>query len=147
MTIVTVPVVDALPAGFDVLRAEALSDGYRHVERLADDWASGTKRFDASGENLLAAFITGDLAGIGGMTVDPANRCALRMRRFYVRRASRRNGVGRCLAEALMAKARQLGRCVAVNAPTAEAARFWEELGFVRDRRDGHTHMLGQTVV
>ena len=63
-----------------------------------------------------------------------ANHRALRMRRFYVRRASRRNGVGRCLAEALMAKARQLERCMVVNAPTAEAARFWEELGFVRDR-------------
>jgi GNAT superfamily N-acetyltransferase len=146
MTIALVPVVDALPAGFDVLRAEALSEGYRHVERLAVDWASGAERFDAPGETLLAAFITCGLAGIGGMTVDPANRRALRMRRFYVRRASRRNGVGRCLAEALMAKARQLERCVVVNAPTVEAARFWEELGFVRDRCDGHTHMLGQTV-
>ncbi len=147
MTIALVRVVDTPPVGFDPLRAAALSDGYRRVERLAENWASGTERFDASGENLLAAFITGDLAGIGGMTVDPANRRALRMRRFYVRRASRRNGVGRCLAEALIAKARQLERCVVVNAPTAEAARFWEELGFVRDRCDGHTHMLGPTVV
>jgi GNAT superfamily N-acetyltransferase len=147
MTIALVPVVDALPTGFDVLRAEALREGYRHVERLAVDWAAGTERFDAPGENLLAAFLAGGLAGIGGMTVDPANHRALRMRRFYVRRASRRNGVGRCLAKALMAKARQLERCVVVNAPTAEATRFWEELGFVRDRCGGHTHKLGQTVV
>ena len=147
MTVALVPVIDALPSGFQVLRAEAMSDGYRHIERLAVDWDSGTERFDAPAENLFAAFLAGGLAGIGGMTVDPANRRALRMRRFYVRRALRRNGVGRCLAEALIAKARQLERCVVVNAPTAEAARFWEELGFVPDRRDGHTHMLGQTVV
>ncbi len=145
MTIALVRVVVTPPVGFDSLRAAARSDGYRHVERLAENWVSGTERFDASRDNLLAAFITGDLAGIGGMTVDPANRRALRMRRFHVRRASRRVGVGRCVAAAI-AKARQLGRCAVVNAPTAEAVRFWEEFGFARDRHDGHTHLFGPTV-
>jgi GNAT superfamily N-acetyltransferase len=142
MTIALLPVVTSLPAGFHLLRAEALAEGYRHVERLAADWAAATERFNAPGESLLSAFLAGELSGIGGMTIDPANDRARRMRRFYVRRSARRRGVGRCLAEALIANARSLAPCVVVNAPTAEAACFWEALGFAPDRRDGHTHML-----
>jgi GNAT superfamily N-acetyltransferase len=64
------------------------------------------------------------------------------MRRFYVRPAFRRHGVGRCLAEAVLAKAVDTEHAIVVNAPTELAARFWEALGFVPDRRDGHTHAL-----
>jgi Acetyltransferase (GNAT) domain len=144
MTIALLRIVEALPVGIDVLRADALSEGYRHVERLVVDWAAGTVRFDARGEVLLAAMLRGELAGIGGMTVDPHNDRALRMRRFYVRCAMRRSGVGRCIAEALLVEACQHARCVVVNAPDLEAACFWEGLGFVADRRDGHTHLLRQ---
>ena len=31
------PVLDALPVGFDALRAEAFAEGFRQVERLAAD--------------------------------------------------------------------------------------------------------------
>jgi GNAT superfamily N-acetyltransferase len=144
MTIALVPVVTSLPVEFDMLRAGALAEGCRHVERLAADWAAATERFNAPGEGLLSAFLAGEFSGIGGMTIDPANDRALRMRRFYVRRSARRCGVGRCLAEALIANARSLALCVVVNAPTEEAARFWEALGFAPDRRDGDTHMLRQ---
>jgi hypothetical protein len=43
------PVRDALPVGFDALRAEALAEGFRQVERLAADWEAGTTRFDRDG--------------------------------------------------------------------------------------------------
>ena len=62
------PVLDALPVGFDALRAEALAEGFRQVERLASDWEAGTTRFDRDGEALLAApacEILGDQIGSG----------------------------------------------------------------------------------
>ncbi len=57
------PVIEDLPAGFDALRAEALAEGYRFVERLAADWMSRALRFDREGEALLAAHVNGVLAG------------------------------------------------------------------------------------
>src|ERR1700724_4115347 len=99
------PVLDALPAGFDALRAEALAEGVREVERLASDWEAGRTRFDRGGEALLAARVNGVLVGIGGLTMEPVVPGALRMRRFYVRPAFRRIGVGRQLVTALLAGA------------------------------------------
>src|SRR2546429_4361329 len=40
------PVVGELPADFDTIRAEARAEGYRFLDRLASDWASGAMRFD-----------------------------------------------------------------------------------------------------
>jgi hypothetical protein len=34
-------VVTELPAGFDVFSGEAHAEGYRHIERLADEWIAG----------------------------------------------------------------------------------------------------------
>jgi GNAT superfamily N-acetyltransferase len=133
-------VMKELPAGFDTLRAEARAEGYRFVERLATDWISLTARFDRDGEALLAARVNGVLAAIGGLTIEPAVPDALRMRRFYVRLAYRRNGIGRQLASALLERARSANRLVTVNAAPASTA-FWESLGFAADARDGHTHV------
>src|SRR5262249_31845346 len=95
-------VIQDLPAGFDALRSEARAEGYRFVERLATDWASGTMRFDREAEVLLAARLKAVLCGIGGLTIEPVVPDALRMRRFYVRPAYRRSGIGRMLAIALL---------------------------------------------
>jgi GNAT superfamily N-acetyltransferase len=142
MTIAVRPVLLDLPAGFEALREAARGERHTHMERLAADWAIGANRFNAPGEALLAAFADGSLAGVGGMTIDPADPAALRMRRFYVLPAFRRHGVGRRLAEALMATARRTANDVVLNAEAELAVRFWEALGFVPERRDGHTHVL-----
>ena len=134
-------IVDVLPDEFDTLRMEARAEGYRFVERLAEDWASKAIRFDHDGEALLAAYVDNELAAIGGLTIDPAIPAALRMRRFYVRERYRRSGVGRRLATALLKHASQAGRPVTVNAGQGSAS-FWEALGFVSDKRDGHTHLF-----
>jgi GNAT superfamily N-acetyltransferase len=132
------PVTAQLPQGFDVLRAEAASEGYRHLDRLAADWLSGTTRFDRDGEALLAAYRDGVLVGIAGLTIDPVDAGAFRMRRFYIAPVARRQGIGRALAEKLLECAR---RPVMVNAAAGSAA-FWESLGFLPDNRDGHSHRL-----
>jgi GNAT superfamily N-acetyltransferase len=135
------PVAGALPAGFAGLQAEARAEGHRHLDRLAAEWAAGTTRFDRAGEALLAAWLNGELVGIGGLTIDPHQPGALRMRRFYVRKAYRGAGIGRALAEALMAPARVGGGLITVNA-AAGSRSFWEALGFVAETGCNHTHVL-----
>lgn len=136
-------IIRKLPVGFEVLRTEARAEGYRHLERLATDWASGAARFDREGEALFVAYVDGELAAIGGITVDPVIPDALRMRRFYVGKRFRRHSVGRRIALSLLDGAGQAGHAVMVNA-AAGSAPFWEALGFVPDRRDGRTHILKQ---
>src|SRR6266478_6610291 len=139
------PVREALPVGFNALRAEALAEGFRQVERLAADWEAGRTRFDRDGEALLAARLNGVLVGIGGLTVEPVVPGASRMRRFYVRPAFRRIGVGGQLVAALLAGV-DGDRSIAVNAAPASIA-FWESLGFNPDPCDGHTHILNRVSV
>ena len=91
--------VDALPANFARLRDEANNAGYRMLDTLASEWESGVTRFDRPGEALYAAFAEDVLAGVGGLTRDQVTPGALRMRRFYVRVAFRRIGIGRTLAD------------------------------------------------
>lgn len=133
-------VIENLPGGFDALREEARREGYLFVERLAADWGARRLRFDRDGEALLAAHVTGVLAGIGGLTIEPVLPGALRMRRFYVRPLFRRAGIGRKLATALLERARIIGPLVTVNAAPASVS-FWESLGFAPDMRDEHTHL------
>ncbi len=132
------PVTDALPTGFDAMRREARREGYRMLDTLATEWASSVQRFDRHGEALVAVYANGTLAGIGGITLEPAIPGALRMRRFYVRIPLRRNGVARKLAAALLEP--HTGKTITANAATGSEA-FWEALGFVPDRRNGHTHI------
>jgi GNAT superfamily N-acetyltransferase len=133
-------VIERLPTGFETLREEARGEGYLFVERLAADWEARRMRFDRDGEALLAAHVTGVLAGIGGLTIEPVLPGALRMRRFYVRPLFRRTGIGRKLATALLERARIIGVLVTVNAAPVSVS-FWESLGFAPDMRDGHTHL------
>ena len=134
-------VLAELPVGFDVLRAEARAEGYRHIERLANEWIAGTTRFDRKGEALMAAILGAELAGIGGLTIDPSQPDALRMRRFYVRALFRRAGIGQSIAKNLLGHARALGRPVTVNA-AAGSELFWRSLDFVPEGRNGHTHVI-----
>jgi GNAT superfamily N-acetyltransferase len=134
-------IVAELPSGFDALRAEAQREGHRHLDRLAEEWNTNRLRFDQDGEALLTAWVDAKLVGIGGLTIDPVRPDALRMRRFYVAKSFRRTGIGRAIAKNLLAQPRASDRAVTVNA-AAGSEPFWESLGFVRDPRDGHTHVL-----
>jgi len=125
-----VRILEDLPDDFPALRAEAKAEGWTHIERLALDWAIGTVRFDKEGEALFAAFIGGELAGIGGMVVDPVDPTASRIRKFYVRRDFREQGVARALAGALMQEAIHAGRGVTVSVTETQLPEFWETLGF-----------------
>lgn len=85
---------------------------------------------------LLLAYVDGALAGCGAFRPlpdsDHANACE--MKRLYVRRAFRRFGLGRVLAQALMDHATQAGHSAMLldTLDEMEAARgLYESLGFV----------------
>lgn len=132
----------SFPGDFDDLRRDAVSEGYRFVERLHEEWRTGAMRFDGRGETLLIATVDGVGAGLGGLTADPSVSGALRLRRFYVRPQFRGAGLGRQLAIRLLDHARRHTSDVTVNAGTAEAGLFWEKIGLVRSETAGITHLL-----
>lgn len=138
-----VRVIDALPDSFDALRAEAVAEGHRHLDRLAAEWADDRGRFTA----VLAAFAGGELVGIGALTPEPqpAAEPALRMRRLYVARAARRQGVARTIISALLQEALGEVRLVTAHAGNPEAALFWQAEGFapVADAAWSHEFRLG----
>lgn len=115
-----------LPEGFEALRAEADSEGHRHMARLATEVAETPELFIA----LLAAFDEGELLGIGGMTAEPTDPTAIRMRRLYVTQAARRRGVARAIASALLNEALAQTRLVTVHSGNPGAEGFWEAVGY-----------------
>lgn len=136
-----VEVRDNLPSGFELLRHAAEGEAFDLMATLAREWAEGTARFDGDGEALVAAYDGDLLVGMGGIQHDPQVPDALRMTRFYVRPSYRRKRIGWQIAAALLERPDSQGRTITLQAPQVEAARFWEALGFVRDVRDGHTHI------
>jgi GNAT superfamily N-acetyltransferase len=127
---------EALDATREILREYAESLGIdlcfqgfeAELAALPGDYAE-------PGGMLLLAYVDGELAGCGAMRpmsdVDYANACE--MKRLYVRRAFRRFGLGRVLAEALLDYAMQAGYSAMLldTLDDMEAAReLYASLGF-----------------
>lgn len=122
------------------LRTDALSEGYRSIERLHDDWLEGRMRFSGKGEKLIVASVSGECVGVGGVTAGPIVTGALRVRRFYVRPGYRHIGLGRQLANKLFEHASRFNDLLTVNAGNTEAGLFWERMGFQPSTLSGITH-------
>ena len=141
MTVQVVRVVEALPEGLERLRDAARAEGVRIVDRLQAEWAEG-RRFDGPDEALFAAYVDGELAGVGGVAAEPRAE-ARRMRNLYVAPAFRRRGVGRALAAAMIQQGTQASARLTCNAAASPAAApFWEAQGFAPEPGDGGTHAL-----
>lgn len=138
---------DELPDGFDDLVAEASGEGVRNMTKLAEGWANGA-RFQDDGEAILVAFLAGELAGIGALSVEPAaSEPARRLRRFYIRPALRRRGVATALASGLIHEGFDSVGLLTVNAKASKAAAaFWEAQGFAPDTSGPWTHLMRRNV-
>jgi len=130
--------------GLDELRTEARKEGYRFLETLVDEWASGKNRFDAPGEILCGHLDQGLLVAVGGLNCDPfAGRPEVgRIRRVYVRDAWRNKGVGKALVSTLVDEARKHFHLVRLRAENPGAARLYERLGFTPIASPDATHIL-----
>jgi len=128
-----------LPEDFHALLDAARREGHRLLDRLVLDWSTGELRFDRPNEKLLMARIDGEIVGVGGITVEPTDAAALRMRRFYVIPAARRQGVARALVHALLETVPQPS-VVGVHVGVPSAFAFWEAVGFRRVDMAGISH-------
>jgi GNAT superfamily N-acetyltransferase len=137
-----VRILRALPEDFLRLRDEARADGWRHLDRLEADWVNGEPPME-DGEAVMAAFVDGELAAIGALTVEPAEAGTFRMRRFYVAERFHGQGVGRTLASALMQEGLARSPSLTVHASRPGSCAFWEAMGFRPDSRNGWSHRYG----
>jgi GNAT superfamily N-acetyltransferase len=138
MTVSLARVSHRLPVAFDALRDDAEADGHRHMGRLAAELDGTQPMFHA----VFAAYVEGNLAGIGAITdePEPTSTPTWRMRRLYVHRQFRRRGAARYITTALIQEAASKVRMVTTNAGNDQAARFWEQIGFHQISGKGWTH-------
>lgn len=145
MGVVIAPLGDPLTGDIVQLAEAARQEGYNHILRIAEEWSSGTNRFERRGESLLGAHDQDLLIAVGGMTLEPSRADWLRMRRFYVSQPYRGKGVGRRLAERLLEHARSFTTVVTVHAGSDDARHFWQAMGFQPLTGESYTHTLRLT--
>ena len=123
----------------------SVGEGFRFLVRLREELASGANRFDGEGEVLLGAWRGEELVAVGGLNRDPysGDPRAGRIRHVYVLPSARRAGAGRALVRELIDRAGAWFDELVLRTDTAEAARFYEALGFRPEREiDGATRRL-----
>ena len=108
--------------------AASQREGFRFVERLCEDWASGVNRFEQPGEALFGVFVGSNLVGVGGL--NRQTKAVGRLRRFYILPGYRRQGWGRRLLRHFLAHAAAHFRCVVLRSDTDSADRFYRACGF-----------------
>ena len=93
-----------LPRDFGELVALSLREDFAAMQRMREDWDSGTNRFDRPGEVLYEARVGARLVGICGLNRDPYEQAddVGRLRHLYVDPKFRRRGVGRLLVSTIV---------------------------------------------
>ncbi|RXH54908.1 GNAT family N-acetyltransferase [Granulicella sibirica] len=119
--------------GLEELIAEAGAEGFDFLDELIADWESGKYRFDGPHEGLFGVYVVDELVAIGALSVDPfvGRADTGRLRRIFVRKAWRRQGIGEGLVKALMVEAAKGYAIVRLRAETPYAAGLYERMGFV----------------
>lgn len=120
---------------------ESLSQGFRFVERLFQEYSSGVNNFDKPGEALFAALLNSRVIGVGGLNHDPyLNDPNIgRLRHLYVESAWRRQGVGGLLVSQIIHEARRHYRLLTLRADMLAATTFYQVLGFKTEPSWAHT--------
>jgi GNAT superfamily N-acetyltransferase len=125
--------------------AESRQQGFKFVDTLVDDYATGKNRFQQPGEALFALFDGAQLIAIGGLNRDPYGDDPRvgRIRHVYVLAAYRGQGLGKRLMERLIAEAHPYFRRLTLRTFTEDADRFYRALGFQTEPAIEHaTHRL-----
>jgi GNAT superfamily N-acetyltransferase len=105
----------------DSLVKQSKEDGFRFVERLINDYKIGSNTFNHFGEGLFGVFNEeGVIVAIGGLNKDPfSNEQYIgRLRRFYVDKEYRRNGVGSLLVKKIIEEAKRYYKILVLHTAT-----------------------------
>ena len=114
------------------LEADANADNRIMVSRLIREWLDGRNRFSRPGERAYIARLGDRVCGVCGLNRDPfaGDDATGRVRRLYVSVKDRRRGVGTAVIDKLMADARGVYTWIHLRTYDADAAVFYEALGF-----------------
>jgi len=113
------------------------------IDRLRQEWADGSNRFDSPDEQLFGATVEALLVGIAGVTRQGPNLG--RIRRVYVHPSHRRRGIGAALMSRVLEVADRHYDELILRTNDPEAAAFYEGLGFVHETiepQENATHRL-----
>ncbi|MBY6054753.1 GNAT family N-acetyltransferase [Cytobacillus firmus] len=112
---------------------ESKEEGFRFLERLVNDYEDGTNKFNKPGESLYGLFNKeGVLIAIGGLNIDPfSNEEKVgRLRRFYVSKDYRRNGLGKHLLNQIIYDAKNYYKVLVLHTDTEQGDSFYISFGF-----------------
>ncbi|HWL24451.1 MAG TPA: GNAT family N-acetyltransferase [Ureibacillus sp.] len=110
-------------------------EGFRFVERLLNEYQNGSNTFNHLGEGLFGVFNEeGVLVAIGGLNKDPYSNGQNigRLRRFYVDKEYRRNGIGSLLVKSIIDEAKRYYKILVLHTDTEQADRFYSSIGFTK---------------
>ena len=133
------------PAALCSLAVEATAEGHRMVGRLIEEWSNGTNCFDKPGERSYVATVSGEIAGVCGLNVDPFSTDSRtgRVRRLYVSVALRRRGIGGAIVRQVIRDASGWFNTLQLRPDNSVASEFYQALGFVPINDIEHcTHRL-----
>jgi len=127
----------------------AKSENINVVSNLISSWSDDKSFFGGRGEGLWIARVTesGEVIGVGGITICPTFTESRRVRRFYIAPHWRRRGVATALAHQCIERAKSAGVSTVTchAAASATAPRFWESIGFEPVADSEITHVLHLT--
>lgn len=126
----------------DSLVKQSKEDGFRFVERLINDYKIGSNTFNHFGEGLFGVFNEeGVIVAIGGLNKDPfSNEQYIgRLRRFYVDKEYRRNGVGSLLVKKIIEEAKRYYKILVLHTDTEQADKFYSSIGFTKGNLYPHS--------
>ena len=113
------------------LVSESESEGFRFVRRFKDEFDSKLNTFSKQGEAFFAATIDDTLIAIGGVNSWGTDKDKVgRLRRFYVSKAYRNNGVGRRLLDQIETHAFEYFDSLVLYTETSEASNFYLNRGY-----------------
>jgi GNAT superfamily N-acetyltransferase len=139
------PIQELQPQAWQMLLKTSLDEGYDFIQKLCDEYATGTNRFDAPGAILLGASLNDELIAVGGVHSDPYLQTTTigRVRHVYVLPEYRRQGLGKELMLALIQHARTHFETLTLRTPTAHGDSFYKSLGLTDEPRfENATHWL-----
>ncbi|QED46682.1 GNAT family N-acetyltransferase [Cytobacillus dafuensis] len=125
---------------------ESKEEGFNFLERLMNEYKSGTNTFNKNGESLYGVFSkAGVLVAVGGLNIDPFSKRKNigRLRRFYVAKKYRRKGLGKLLLNRIIYDAEKHFQVIVLRTNTEQADKFYTSLGFTKKEKfSGSTHFL-----